>query len=500
MPDIHNFIANNKVVHNCDFNSRTEIIKYIKEKYGNGFAQIGTFLRMKTKNAIKDAMWALYGKNRKDPMIEAICELIPDSPQGVDEYSFLYGFTNSEGEYTPGIIEQEPQIAEFFKQFSQVEEMVKRLIKLVRGWGRHPSAFIISTADLAREKIPLMKMLDKNSGEYINVSQVEAPMVEAHGLVKADILGVTTIQTISDAVELIKARRGVDLLEENEHGVARIYDLPEDPAVYKDFYNKKTDSSFQFNTNLIKMYIRDFAPSKKDDLALVTAICRPGALDAPLFDTTAAQFYFDVRSGKRQLEFVHPDLEPLLKETLGVFVYQETIMKFLVEFAGYTLEESDQIRAAIAKKKQNVILSSFDRIRQKAEERGWTKEQADTVCAQVLAFARYSFNRSHSCLAPYQKVMTPTGSKMISTIKDGDLIVSANDQDGAIICEVSKAWIVGEKEVFKITLDDDSTMYLTEDHQVATQFGWMSVREAFKEGFEILCVNELDVNVEPNLL
>lgn len=302
-----------------DFGDRTEIIRYIHQKYGDGFAQICTFLKMKTKNAIKDAMWALYGKNRRDPDIEAVCELIPDSPQGVDEEAFLYGFTNKEGEYTPGLIETDERIAAFFKQFTQVEKMVKRLIKLVRGWGRHPSAFVVSTLDLSKSRIPTMKMFDKHLNDFINVTQVDAPMVEAHGLVKADILGVTTIQMVSDCIDLIRERTGKDYLQEDDKGLAEIYRLPEDPSVYKDFYNKKTDSSFQFNTNLIKMYIRQFAPTKKEDLASITALCRPGALDAPFMDTTAAQFYFDVRSGNREIQFVHDDLKPILEETNGVF-------------------------------------------------------------------------------------------------------------------------------------------------------------------------------------
>jgi DNA polymerase-3 subunit alpha len=379
-----------------DFGDRTEIIKYIHRNYGDGFAQICTFLTMKTKGAIKDAMWALYGKNRKDPAVEAICNLIPDSPQGVDETSFIYGFTNKEGEYTPGLIDQNEEIANFFKQFSQVEAMVKRLIKLVRGWGRHPSAFVVSTLNLPQDRIPTMKMYDDHIGDYINVTQLEAPMVEDHGLVKADILGVTTIQMVSECMDLIKERHGRDMRSEDDNGIEEIYRLPEDPTVYRDFYNKKTDSSFQFNTTLIKMFIKQFAPQKKEDLAVMTAICRPGALDAPFFDTTAAQFYFDVRSGKRDMQFVHSDLEPIVSSTNGIFAYQEQIMKFLVDIVGYTLEESDQIRGAIAKKKKEKMMAAFDRIREATKKRGWTEEQTETICAQVLAFSRYSFNRSHS--------------------------------------------------------------------------------------------------------
>lgn len=386
----------------CDFGDRTPIIRYLEEKYGAGFAQICTFQKMKTKNAIKDAMWALYGKNRKDPNVEAVCSLIPDSPQGVDEYDFLYGYTNKEGEYTPGIVETVPDVAAFFEQFSQVEKMVKRLIGLMRGWGRHASAYVISTVDLSSERVPTMKMFDKHSNEMITVTQYEASMVEDCGLVKADILGVTTIQAVSDCIDLILENTGKNYLEEDDRGTSLVYRLPEDERVYTDFFNKKTDSSFQFNTSLIKGYIQQFCPTQREHLSAMTALCRPGALDAPFTNdeislddgVTAAQYYMDVRNGKRKLSYLHPDLASCTSN--GIFVYQEEVMKFLVEIAGYTLEESDRIRGAIAKKKHDVMMSTFDRIRKATAARGWTPEQSQTVCDAIQAFARYSFNRSHS--------------------------------------------------------------------------------------------------------
>lgn len=112
--------------------------------------------------------------------------------------------------------------------------------------------------------------------------------------------------------------------------------------------------------------------------------------------TTAAQYYMDVRNGKKTVEYLHKDLEPILKESNGVFVYQEEVMKFLVEVVGYTWEESDVIRGAIAKKKHEVIMSTFDKIREAGRKRGWNEEAIETLCQQIMAFSRYSFNKSHS--------------------------------------------------------------------------------------------------------
>jgi len=374
--------------------ARSLIMNYLREKYGLGFAQIATFQKMKTKNAIKDAMFAIYGRNRNDPEVDAICKLIPDSGQGLDEYDFLYGYTDQEGNYNSGQVEVVPQLVNFFETYPDVEKMVKKLIGTIRGWSRHASAFVISTLDLSADRVPTMVMHDKELGD-ITCTQYDASMVEKCGLVKADILGIKTLTAVSDCVRLVKENNGVDYLEELD-GVPYIYRLPEDSGVYTDFYNKDTDSSFQFNTELIKGYIQEFCPLQRSDLSAMTAMCRPGTLDAPLYNTTAAQYYMDARNGKVEVEYLHPDLEPILKASNGVFVYQEEVMRFLVEIVGYTWEESDIIRGAIAKKKHEVIMATFDKIRKSCRERGWTEEAIETVCHQIQAFARYSFNKSHS--------------------------------------------------------------------------------------------------------
>ena len=377
-----------------DLSVRGPVLEYLKSKYGLGFAQVAVFQKMKTKNAIKDAMWSLYGKNRNDPEVKAICDQIPDSPQGVDEHDFLYGYSDQEETYHPGVIETNRTVANFFKSHPDIEQMVKKLIGVVRGFGRHASAFVISTTDLSGERVPTMLMDDKKLGQKILVTQYEAPMVEKTGLVKADILSVTTLETVQQCLDLIKERGGRDYHTEDEFGVQEVYRFPEDAEIYTDFYNKKTDSSFQFNTPLIKGLVQDFLPLSREDLSDFTALARPGTLDAPLYDSTAAQFYIDVKQGRRELRLLHEDMRNFT--TNGALVYQEQVMAFLVEIAGYSWEEADQIRGAIAKKKHEVIMATFERIRVACRIRGWDDEAIETVCQQIQAFSRYSFNRSHS--------------------------------------------------------------------------------------------------------
>lgn len=375
--------------------ARPLVMKYLKEKYGLGFAQMATFSKMKTKKAIKDAMYSLYGRGGKDPEIVAVCNEIDDSPQGVDEHDFLYGYVDQEGEEHKGEVDRKPILANFFQQRPEVKAMVDKLIGAIAGWSRHASAFVISTIDLSDGRVPTMIFSDKELGE-IMVTQFDAPMVEKCGMVKADILGINTLNMVSDAMDLIQKNHGKDFREE-EQGIPLIYRLPDaDHGVFTDFYNKDTDSSFQFNTELVKGYAPEFAPLNRADCSAMTALLRPGALDAPLYDTTAAQYYMDVRNAKRTVEYLHEDLRTILEPSNGVFVYQEEIMKFLVDIVGYTWEESDLIRGAIAKKKHEVIMDTFKKIRVSCTARGWTEEAIETICQQIQAFARYSFNKSHS--------------------------------------------------------------------------------------------------------
>jgi DNA polymerase-3 subunit alpha len=375
--------------------ARPLVMKYLKEKYNLGFAQIATFNKMKTKNAIKDAMYSLYGRNRNDPEIKMICESIPDSPQGVDEYDFLYGYEDQEGVKHKGQIQTNTMLSNFFQARPEVEQMVKKLIGAIRGWSRHASAFVISTLDLSGDRLPTMVMSDKDLGEIL-VTQFDAGMVEKSGLVKADILGIKTLTMVSDCMDLVLKNHQFNFREE-EKGVPFVYRLPDaDSGVFSDFYNKDTDSSFQFNTELIKGYAQEFCPLNRADLMSMTSLCRPGALDAPLYDTTATQYFMDVRNQKRTVEFLHPDLESILMNSNGVFQYQEEIMKFLVDIVGYTWEESDLIRSAIAKKKHEVIMNTFSKIRESCTKRGWSEESIETICQQIMAFSRYSFNKSHA--------------------------------------------------------------------------------------------------------
>lgn len=405
--------------------ARPSIIRYLQEKYGLGFAQVSTLSRMKTKNAIKDVVWALYGRNRNDPEIKAVCDTIPDSPQGVDEKDFLYGYTDKEGQKHDGVIDQSPTLVNFFKSYPDVERMVKKLIGTIRGWSRHASAFVISTVDLAHSRVPTMTMSDKELGR-VTVTQYEASMVEKCGLVKADILGIKTLTAVTECVHLIKERTGKDFLEEDDRGIQLLYRLPEDEGVYADFYNKDTDSSFQFNTNLIKGLIQDFCPTKRTHLANLTALARPGALDAFVEPgLSATQCYIDVRNGSRPLKFLHPDLEPILKDSNGIFCIAEN--SHVVTDCG--LQDIEAIQAGIT----SVLTEdgSFQTVLRKIDN-GY----------KPTISLRLSQGEELIC-TPDHEILTDNGWKPAGMLNKNDLIKSFWTQSERTEIGNDKDWLIG---------------------------------------------------------
>jgi DNA polymerase-3 subunit alpha len=211
---------------------------------------------------------------------------------------------------------------------------------------------------------------------------------------------------------------------------------------------------------------------------------------------SATQWYIDVLNGRREAKYIHPDLEEILKETYGVICYQEQLMSILVKFCGYTLEESDQIRSAIAKKKKDVMIKAYQKVRKETQKIGWTLEQAEDLCKVLTAYSNYSFNRSHACISYNQLIKTKNGSKFIADITTDDEVLTKNTIGESYMYPLSDAIYMGDKDVYEVELSDGSFIKLTLDHIVATESGWMTVEEAFLNGEDIICVHRSNVNAD----
>ena len=345
-----------------DDERRGDAINYVIEKYGkNQVAQIITYGTMAAKMSIKDV-----GRALELPLAEAngLAKLVPDAPgttlkKAFDEVPELVDISN--------------------KNDLQGETMrlAQTLEGSVRNTGIHAAGVIIAPDDLL-EYIPVCTSKDAD----LLVTQFDGKVIESAGMLKMDFLGLKTLTIIKGAVDRIKSNHGVEL---------DMDEIPLDDTKALELYQKgETIGTFQFESPGMQKYLRELKPSNIEDLIAMNALYRPGPL----------QFipnFINRKHGKEEVEYPHELLEPILKNTYGIMVYQEQIMQAAQILGGYSLGGADLLRRAMGKKKieemerQRVIF-----VEGAAKHHNIPQKKAEQVFAIMEKFAAYGFNRSHS--------------------------------------------------------------------------------------------------------
>ncbi len=359
-------------------NRRGEVIEYVTRKYGREqVAQIITFNTMAAKAAIKDCGRALdmpYGD------VDRIAKLIPAT----------VGMTIDKA------LEESPDFRKAYDSEATVRELIdtaKKLEGLVRGSGVHASAVVIAPRPLT-ELVPVAKT--KND-EIVTAYDMKA--VEKMGLLKMDFLGLTTLTVIVDCLKLIEQNRGVKVDIET-------IPLDDEETYKKVFQTALTSGIFQFESNGMRDMLRRYKPDKLEDLTALTALFRPGPIQGGMTDD-----FIERKWGRRKVEYMLPELESILKETLGVIVYQEQVMQIANKLASYSLGEADLLRRAMGKKKPEEMAKQRDRFMSGAVALGHPKNIAGEIFDQMEKFAGYGFNKSHSAaygLVSYQTAYLKT--------------------------------------------------------------------------------------------
>ncbi|MGE5219648.1 MAG: DNA polymerase III subunit alpha [Chloroflexota bacterium] len=353
---------------------RAQVIQYVKDKYGaDRVAQIATFGTLKAKAAIRDVGRAI-GLSFAET--DAIAKLIPAPKQGFD-----YPLTEA--------MKMEPRLVELTKNDARVKTLMDhalRLEGLVRHASTHAAGVVLSNMPLV-DHLPLF--VDKDGGI---VTQYEMSWVEKIGLVKFDFLGLKTLTLIHDCLKLIEITRGekVDL----DH-------LPlDDKKTYRTLCQGNTTGVFQLESTGIREMTVKIRPNCFEDLVAILALYRPGPLDSGMADD-----YIKRKNGKEKVKYLHPLLEPILKDTYGVIVYQEQVMQTAQILAGYTMGEADILRRAMGKKDPEEMAAQRERFVSGATAKKIEEKKATEIFDQMETFARYGFNKSHSAayaLVSYQ--------------------------------------------------------------------------------------------------
>lgn len=366
-----------------DYERREEVIDYVKEKYGEDHvAQIVTFGTLAAKNAIRDIGRVMEVELSQ---VDRLAKAVPN------ELKMTLTKALRESEELNKLIES-----------SETYQKLMRLAIAVEGVPRHTSTHAAGVL-IAGEPVDHIVPLSTN-GDQIT-TQYNMTELEELGLLKMDFLGLRNLTVINDAVNMIEKRTGKrpDMMRIDR----------EDPKVLRQFANAETIGIFQFESNGMRRFLSELKPTRFEDLIAANALFRPGPMEE-------IPTYVDARHHPEHIHYLHPLLEPILKTTYGVIVYQEQVMQIVQSLAGYSLGEADNLRRAMSKKKMAVMEENREYfIHGKTLEDGTVEipgcvsngvpeEIANAIYDQMIAFARYAFNKSHSAAYSFVAMQTAT--------------------------------------------------------------------------------------------
>jgi DNA polymerase III subunit alpha len=360
-----------------DERGRGDMIRYVTEKYGEeNVSLIITYMTIKSKAAVKDA-----GRILGYPFAvgEKITKAFPPAVQGkeiplaaiFDEDNPRYG----EAVELRRLYEEDPDV-------KRVIDTGRGIEGLIRGTGVHAAGVILSSEPLV-DVMPIHRRPDDGA----RITGFNGPDCEYMGSLKMDFLGLRNLTVISDAVENIKANRGIDV---------DMLKLPLDDAnAYEILRAGKTLGIFQLDSSMMRDLTKLMGPTRFEDISAVLALGRPGPMEAKSHINYALR-----KSGQQKVEPVHPELKEPLEEILGetyhLVVYQEQVMAIARKLAGYTLGGADILRRAMGKKKKAEMDKQWDLFSTGMKDNGYSAEATQAVWDVLLPFSAYGFNKSHT--------------------------------------------------------------------------------------------------------
>ncbi len=346
---------------------RDKVIKHVSEMYGvNSVSQIITFGTMAAKAVVRDVA-RVQGKPYG--MADRLSKLIP----------FEIGMTLEKA------MRESKELKEFVESdedLGEIMDMAYRLEGLTRNVGRHAGGVVISPGDLVKF-VPLY--VEEASGALL--SQFDKDDVERAGLVKFDFLGLKTLTIIDWTVKAINKSR---VQENSKHLDIGQISLDDDKA-FDLLKSSNTTGIFQLESRGMRELIGRLVPESLNDIIALVALFRPGPLQSG-----AADDFVNRKHGVDRVEYAHPVLEPVLKDTYGVVLYQEQVMQIAQELAGFSLGQADLLRRAMGKKKPEEMAKVREQFRDGALANNISEELAEDIFDLMEKFAGYAFNKSHS--------------------------------------------------------------------------------------------------------
>jgi DNA polymerase-3 subunit alpha len=342
---------------------REDVYKYVADKYGGGdyVAQIITFGKLKTRAVIRDV-----GRALDIPLaeVDAIAKMVPD----------ILNISLDEA------LEREPRLAELAGQKPEIGDLIE-ICRVLEGLPRHASTHAAGVVIADEPLVNYMPLYRGKKGEV--VTQYDMKVVEKIGLVKFDFLGLRNLTVIANTISLIASQGhtppDLDNIELTDEDTYRLLSAGDTTGV------------FQLESSGMKDLLVRLKPETFDDVIALVALYRPGPMESGMIDD-----YVDRKHGRKKVEYLLPQLEPILKETYGVIVYQEQVMKIANDLANYSMAEADDLRKAMGKKIPAIMEEHRERFVTGAAENTIAAEQAAPIFSLMEKFGGYGFNKSHS--------------------------------------------------------------------------------------------------------
>jgi DNA polymerase-3 subunit alpha len=392
---------------------RAEMIRYASERYGwDHVAQIVTFSTIKARAAVRDAARVLG----KPYMVgDKVAKAMPPLVMGRDA-PMRYCFEQVEGH------EDAYVAATSLREMYAADPEAKAVIDVARGLeglrrqdGIHAAAVVISKEPLT-EYMPIQRKPEPGAdpGDAPIVTQYEMHGVEALGLLKMDFLGLRNLSVIETALDLIEEATG------NRPDIDAV-DL-DDERTYEMLRRGDSIGVFQLEGSAMRTTLRALAPTCFDDVAALVALYRPGPMAGNMH-----RDYPELKNGRMPPRYVHPEMAEVLSDTYGLMLYQESVMRVAERFAGYSLEEADNLRKACGKKDRKLIADEREKFVQGCVARGYGEETGTRLFDLIEPFANYAFNKSHAYgygLVAYQTAWLKANhpveylAALLSSVKD----------------------------------------------------------------------------------
>lgn len=435
---------------------RHEVFEYLQRRYGYEMvASIMTKGQMKSRSIIRNVGSSLGMPTGPGSEIDKIAKLFP----------------NMEADFDESVAESE-ELQKYAIKYPDLFDKARRLAGKPKSVGVHAAGTLVAPC-----KIEELMPMGRGTGGKTSVVQWDMHDVEDAGLVKLDLLGLNTLDVMDRTLKLIEQRYGKKI---------DIESIPmDDKLAISIFRNGKTNGLFQLERKYVQELCKRMNITRFEDICAINALIRPGTLHSGMTNE-----YIERKIGEKENTPLADCLSNTLNDTYNIMVYQEDLMRVVVDYAGFTMAEADNLRRGVSKKLAEKISECRELFLKKSKEKGRNMDEAKSIFDKIEKFAQYGFNRCVTLDTIVEE--RERGFVQMKDLEIGDYILAPKDDDsGDEFTMVSNIYDTGEKDVYEITLSSGKKIRSTLEHKHWCSDGKCHMlKDILRNGYEILCEDD----------